>query len=343
MKKYTLLLILFSCIAFACNTKSPQTLTVLQFNIWQEGEMIEGGFDAVVNEIVASNADFVMLSEVRNYNNTRFCDRITQALKEKGETYYSFLSYDSGLLSKYPIIDSTTVYPLKDDAGSMYRLVAKLPSGVEVAAYTAHLDYRSCAYYDVRGYNGSTWEKQTPVTNVDSILKINRDSKRDDAIRSFIEVASIDKKAGRFIILGGDFNEPSHLDWTKETAHLMEHKGLVVPWDVSVLLTKEGYIDTYRAIYPDPVNYPGVTFPSDNALVPLDKLTWAPDSDERERIDFIYYYPHKSFKLTNSWIVGPKGSIAYNKRVLHTYKDSIVEPITIWPTDHQAVISTFEY
>lgn len=61
------------------------------------------GFEAVADEIARSKADFVTLSEVRNYHHTRFCDRIVEALKQRGEIYYSFYSEDSGLLSRYPI------------------------------------------------------------------------------------------------------------------------------------------------------------------------------------------------------------------------------------------------
>ena len=85
---------------------------MLQFNIWQEGTMIPGGFDAIADEIARLEPDFIMLSEVRNYHDTRFCDRIVNALKERGKTYYSFYSYDSGLLSKHPITDSSTIFPV---------------------------------------------------------------------------------------------------------------------------------------------------------------------------------------------------------------------------------------
>ena len=71
---------------------------------------VTGGYDAIVDEIIRLKPDFVTFSEVRNYNNTRFCDRIVQSLKAKGETYYSFYSYDSGLLSRHPITDSLTIF-----------------------------------------------------------------------------------------------------------------------------------------------------------------------------------------------------------------------------------------
>lgn len=61
---------------------------------------------------------------------------------------------------------------------------------------------------------------------------------RDDAIARFIKEAEKDKVAGRIVILGGDFNEPSHLDWTEATKDMRDHYGLVVPWDVSVMLEK---------------------------------------------------------------------------------------------------------
>lgn len=94
-------------------SQNKSEFTVLQWNIWQEGTKVPGGYDAIVNEIVRLKPDFVTFSEVRNYNNTRFCDRIVQSLKKKGETYYSFYSYDSGLLSRHPITDSLTVFPEK--------------------------------------------------------------------------------------------------------------------------------------------------------------------------------------------------------------------------------------
>lgn len=320
--------------------QKDESFRVLQFNIWQEGTVVKGGFDALADEIVRSNADFVTLSEVRNYHNTRFCDRIVEALKQRGQTYYSFYSDDSGLLSRYPISDSLTVYPLNDDRGSVYRMLTE-KDGQEFAVYTAHLDYRNCAYYDVRGYNGNNWEKQAPVTEVDSILILNRASVRDDAIARFIEAAQKDREAGRIVILGGDFNEPSHLDWTETTKDMRDHFGAVVPWDVSVMLEKAGYKDSYRERFPDPVTHPGFTCPGDCPDIALERLVWSPEADDRDRIDFIMYAPHEGLSLTDVTLVGPKGDIVRGKRVTEPTSDPIVEPLAVWPTDHKAVLATF--
>ena len=126
-------------------SQEKKEFTVLQWNIWQEGTQVPGGYDAIVEEIVRLKPDFVTFSEVRNYRNTRFCDRIVQSLKSKGETYYSFYSYDSGLLSRHPITDSLTVYPEKDDHGSIYKMTSTI-NGHKIAVYTAHLDYLNDAY-----------------------------------------------------------------------------------------------------------------------------------------------------------------------------------------------------
>ena len=321
--------------------KQEKTFKVLQFNIWQEGTVVKGGFDAVANEIIRSDADFVTLSEVRNYHQTRFCDRIVEALKQRGQTYYSFYTEDSGLLSRYPIADSTTIYPLNDDRGSIYRAITRI-GDTEVALYTAHLDYRNCAYYDVRGYNGNTWEKEEPVTNVDSILVLNRLSVRDDAIAKFQKEAEKDRAAGRIVILGGDFNEPSHLDWTEATKNIRDHQGMVIPWDVSVMLENAGFKDTYREMYPNPVTHPGFTDPADCKDIELKKLVWSPEADDRDRIDFILYAPHQGLTLKEVSLIGPKGDIVRGERVTEPSSDPIIEPAGIWPTDHKAVLATFQ-
>ena len=339
MKK--LLLLLLASVQICTLAAQQKSFTVLQWNIWQEGTVVEGGYDAIVNEIVRLKPDFVTFSEVRNYHNTRFCDRIVKSLAERGETYYSFLSYDTGLLSKHEITDSTVVYPLKDDHGTVHRMITSI-NDQEFAIYTAHLDYLSDAYYNVRGYDGSTWKEIPIPTTVAEVLNYNDASKRDDGIRAFIKQAKEDINANRVVILGGDFNEPSHLDWTRETKDLYDHNGLIIPWTVTLELDNAGYIDTYRTLYPNVLKYPGFTFPSDNPLIPTKKLTWAPKSDERDRIDYIFYYPHPKIELKNAVIFGPTKSIVKNERVEEEGKDRFILPLDVWPTDHKGLLVTFK-
>lgn len=340
---YSLLLFLLISVGVLAQTGNKQTsesFKVLQFNVWQEGTVIEGGYDAIVDQIIASGADFVTLSEVRNYNNTRFCDRIVQSLKEKGQTFYSFYSYDTGLLSRFPITDSTTVYPCVDDHGSAYRALIDM-NGQEVALYTAHFDYQNCTYYDVKGYRGTNWQPRPLMTDMDSIMMNNVQSKRDDGGMALLQRANEDRKQGRIVIAGGDFNEPSFLDWTEDTKNMFDRNGLVVPWTVSVLMAANGYVDTYRSFYPNPVTHPGITYPADNPLADLKKLTWAPAADERERIDFIHYAPFQGLTLEDAVIWGPDRSVCRNERVKDETLDRFEIGKGIWPTDHKALLVTF--
>ena len=332
MKKLLYLSMFLWLVLTGC-TQEKKEFTVLQWNIWQEGTMVPGGYEAIVDEIIRLRPDFVTLSEVRNYNNTNFTARLTRSLKEKGETYYSFYTYDTGLLSRYPITDSLTVFPENGDHGSIYRLTTDM-NGKKMAVYTSHLDYLDDAYYNVRGYDGSTWEEIPIPTTVEEVLERNVASQRDDAIKMFIEQAKKDREAGYTIILGGDFNEPSHQDWTEETKNLYDHHGLVIPWTVPVLLDEAGFVDAYRSFYPNVLDYPGFTYPSDNPAKP---------ADERDRIDYIWFYPEKGLTVKDAAIFGPKGSIVRSQRVQETSKDKFIEPQNVWPTDHKGVLVTFQY
>ncbi|WP_206688028.1 endonuclease/exonuclease/phosphatase family protein [Aestuariibaculum marinum] len=343
LKKLWLFIGVISCclIAFNCKNERIIKLKVLQFNIWQEGTVVKNGFDAVVNEIIRTDADLIAFSEVRNYNNIDFSKHIVEALKDKGHTYYAQPSQDTGILSKYPIIEQTALYPVKNDHGSITKAIINV-LGVEVAFYSGHLDYLNCALYLPRGYDGSTWKKlDSVVTDVKLIQKNNLESMRDEAIDTFIADAENEIKQGRLVIYGGDNNEPSHLDWIEANKNLYDHNGVVINWRNTAELEKHGFKDAYREIFPNPVTHPGFTYPADNPLVPINKLAWSPEADDRDRIDFIFYYPDEKLQLIDTKILGPKGDVSKNKRVLQPTEDIFIEPLNAWPTDHKAVLASF--
>jgi endonuclease/exonuclease/phosphatase family metal-dependent hydrolase len=76
------------------------------------------------------------------------------------------------------------------------------------------------------------------------------------------------------IIILGDFNEPSHLDWTDKAYYY----GLIPfasSFPISTILKREGCVDVYRHIYPNEITHPGYTWPTYPHHRP-------------DRIDFIY-------------------------------------------------------
>lgn len=340
MKKIKLIILLFVLSSTAIYSKGHD-ITVLQINVWQEGTMVEGGFDAITNEIARLNPDIVLLSEVRNYHGEQFITRVIRALKEKGKEYYGENStLDVGILSKYKILEQYPTPASPEEAVRVLKARIEI-EGHTVVVYSAHLDYTHYAYYLPRGYSGVTWKKlDIPILDSKEIEKANKESLRDEAIVGVIE--DVKKENGNIIILGGDFNEPSHLDWQEKTKDLWDHNGTTVRWDCSVLLTQNGFKDAYREVYPNPVTHPGFTFPSDNPDVDVKKLAWAPEADERDRIDFVYFMPNKKLKLVDAAIVGPNKSIIRGERSVENSKDKFILPAGVWPTDHKALLVSFK-
>lgn len=78
------------------------------------------------------------------------------------------------------------------------------------------------------------------------------------------------------VILGGDFNTQSHLDWTEQFADAPGHEGLVLEWPVLKSFEEAGFIDTFRHANPDAARFPGRTWSAGHSF------TYAPS-----RIDYI--------------------------------------------------------
>lgn len=331
-------LILMGCASCATHDSSRE-LSVMHLNVWMEAKVVENGFSAVVDEIVRVDPDIVMFSEAHDREDAFHIPALLDSLRARGLEYNAKSGdRDVQLISKYPVLDQATVW---DEHNGAMRTTLDV-GGRKVVAYTAHLDYTHYECYMPRGYSGTTWQKiDAPVTDTDSVMAANDLSHRDEAIRVIIDDAA--KQQADLILLGGDFNEPSHLDWGEDTKNLWDHNGAVVPWSCSSLLYEAGFRDAYRDRYPDPVTHPGFTFPSDNPAVPVGKLTWAPDADERDRIDFIYYVPSDGWSVADAIVVGPKSSIVRNERVPEQTMDSFSVPAGTWPTDHKGVLVKFRY
>lgn len=335
--KYMLLVLII--LLPACSREKE--IKVLQFNIWQEGTVIEDGLTGIIDNIIALDPDLIAFSEVRNYNEVDFIDKLAAELEKRGMKYFGKSSEDTGILSKYEIEEQVVVSPLDNDHGSIVKARVRI-GGRTVALYSGHLDWLHCSSYLPRGYDGSTWQKmEQAVTNVDSLLMDNRASFRDDEIRAMLADAQLEKEKGSIIFFGGDFNEPSHLDWQEDTKNMRDHNGVIIDWDCSVLLTENGYKDTFRELYPSAVDYPGYTFPANTENIDIKKLAWAPEADDRERIDFIYYHPDADLTLKSVCIVGPSGSILNGARVENDSQDTFIAPTGTWPTDHKALLATF--
>lgn len=317
-------------------------LRVLQFNIWQGGANVAGGWDGIVDTIAAVRPDVATLSE----SSPEWVAQLRSDLARHGLTYYDNQTPDdNAVISRHPIVEHAS-YP------SWSKAVIDL-GGIELAAYSGHLEYRYYVNYLPRGYGGGVpepletseygWDEipTGPITDVALITRLNRASGRTAVSRTVIEDALQETERGRLAVLAGDFNEASHLDWGRRTRHLFDHHGTVVKWSTTTAFEQAGFTDSYRERHPDPVLTPGFTWPSDNPGAEVDQLTWAPKADERDRIDYIFYRQDRRLRLQDSVIVGPSRTIVRSKRRRERSLDPFWEPTWTWPTDHKAVLSTF--
>src|SRR6185369_15438339 len=100
------------------------------------------------------------------------------------------------------------------------------------------------------------------------------------------------------VFLTGDFNSPSHLDWTAAVAKARQAVPYAVRWPASKALAGDGFRDSYRDVHPDPVADPG--------------FTWSPGGPETQKHDFfdrIDWVLHAGPSTTvSSLLVGEKGN-----------------------------------
>ncbi|WP_136053606.1 MULTISPECIES: endonuclease/exonuclease/phosphatase family protein [unclassified Microbacterium] len=310
-------------------------LNVLTFNVWHGGTQVADGARQIADIITQTDADVTFLPEVGQAP--------AQVAALLG--YQHLTATDTGIVSRYPILSTDTV-------GRWWSKAVLDVNGSEVVVYGGHLEYRWYTTYLPRGYGGevlgdwptgwNTWSKLgAPVTDVEAILKANEQSGRPAAAADLVADIDAERAAGRLAIVGGDFNEPPSQDWTAATAGLFDHNSVVVPWQTTQRLLDGGLVDAFRTVHPDPVANPGFTWPSDNTLFPTSSLTWAPEADERDRIDYIFATPDRRLSIDGAAVVGPQSTIVRNARVVDDSADEIFTPDAVWPSDHKAVLANF--
>ncbi|WP_162416526.1 endonuclease/exonuclease/phosphatase family protein [Cyclobacterium roseum] len=116
------------------------------------------------------------------------------------------------------------------------------------------------------------------------------------------------------MILGGDMNSPSHLDWNEETK--VRHNGLVVPWYATKVLADMGFRDSFREVHPNPIWHPGITWDVKGKM-------------DSHRIDYIFYKGDLKPLASTSYM-------AYFGETLRINHKEIT-----YPSDHGFVVTTF--
>lgn len=278
------------------------------WNIWHGGNdesLPSDGRPSVIEVIKASEADVVLMIET--YGSAPL-------ISDSTNLDYHLISSNLSIYSRFPITKQLAFL----DSISNFNF-----GGVEILAF----DSIPIMIFD-------TWLHYLPDTRLapthlpeDSILAWENKGSRDNEIFRIINSIEsyIVNSENVPIILGGDLNSHSHLDWIDATKDTFNHGGAVVNWTVSKALTDAGFTDSYREINPDPLNSLGKTWIS--GLDENGKFGYI----KEDRIDYIYYKGSKLKPFLSESFICPPGEILTfrNKKIMY-------------PSDHGFVLTTFE-
>ena len=281
---------------------TPVTIKVMTLNIFYGGDEwnLDTGqwcndpagcpetLDHVAAEIEAAGADLVGLQE-GTANECVLADLLGWFCEPRLQ-----------LISRFPLIDPP-------GAKGVYAL-AEVTTGRFVAIGNVHLPSDPYGPYAVRDGAALT-----------DVLELERTT-RLPAIQRELEVLPDLAADGVPVFLTGDFNSPSHLDWTPAVDAVREEVRYPVVWPVSDALADAGFRDSYREVHPDPVAVPGFTW------TPPGTLESVPD-EVYDRIDWVL--TQGPAETLSTALVGEAGG-----------PDVDVE-LDPYPTDHRGVVSTF--
>ena len=266
-------------------------LRVMVWNIWHGGRRYgkHVGLERVIETIKEAQPDVVGLIETYGSG---------EAIADSLGYYFYLISSNLSIMSRFPIKETVKAFRPFNFGGA----ILDLGGNRELAVLDTWLHYLPDYCADIAKMELSSQqliqaEGETRHAEVKSILK---------------EIKPIYAEASkRPVIMLGDFNSGSHLDWTEATKKL--HYDYTVEWPVSQEMLKAGFKDSYRELHINPLLDPGFTW-TPRAATSSDRYGL------RDRIDYIYYQGNLSPIESNV--------IDYHPMM--------------FPSDHAAVFTVFE-
>ena len=283
---------------------APLELRVMSFNIWYGGEQVN--FASVAAAIRAANADVVGVQEPDG-NLYRLADAVG----------FSHIDPRRNLISRYPLFDSgvgrrTGTEPVPSsitalDPSHLHAWVMVRPGEV-VAIANTHLPSDPYGPEAIR--DGAEH---------DAVLELER-KVRMPQVEPFLPLTATLQELPLF--LTGDFNTPSHLDWSSVMQTVRpEVIRYPVVWPVTQRLAEAGWRDSFREVHADPARRPGYTW---TAGMPH---PYVRPRETIDRIDFVF--ASGAAETLRSEIVGEPGG------------DGVDIGVAPYPSDHRGLVSTF--
>ncbi|HYE32080.1 MAG TPA: endonuclease/exonuclease/phosphatase family protein [Methylomirabilota bacterium] len=299
MIRLTLLLLL------CATAHAASTLRVMTFKMWHGGDQGGQPLSQSAKVITAANADLIGLQETRGHSKDGGPrpDRARE-LSTMLQFHYLDQGDNRGILSRFPIITNT---PAK------YGAKIRLNDGKEVWLFNVHLAHAPYQPYQLLGIPYADGAFLKTADEAIAAARAARGAQIKTVLAEIARVSTNDIP----IFLTGDFNEPSHQDWTPRAAGA-KLCPLPVDWPATKAVVDAGFTDSYRKMFPNELTHRG--------------LTWTPitaendPKDRHDRIDMIFY-KGGMITVSKTEIVGETPQKA----------DVVVKA---YPSDHRAVLST---
>jgi endonuclease/exonuclease/phosphatase family metal-dependent hydrolase len=261
----------------------------MSWNLWLGGSEVDDHRAKQLKVILESGADVVGLQETA-------CGA-AQELAEALGWHHHRAGENLGVLSRHPIT-ARFGDPGVGFYGAAGVRIAVAP-GREVDVWTAHLHYTPYGPYEA-AFDG------VPAHELIAHEELRLAQMRDALAR--IAETSAD---GVPVVLVGDFNCPSHLDWPD------------VAWPVTRAAEDAGFADSYRDAHPDPATEPGHTW---SPIHPVHE-DGSGRPEPQDRIDYVL---HRGLTVRDA-----RTLVTGSPRPWPDVADND------WPSDHAAVVTTF--
>jgi endonuclease/exonuclease/phosphatase (EEP) superfamily protein YafD len=295
MRFHKVCFLLFTSLLFVgCSGPKSKTIKVMTWNIWHgglHGTEADGFKKDSVNTINVYKVIHQEAPDVLLMQETYCCGM--EIAEQAGYPHSVRASSNLSIHSKYPIMDTLKIF----NPFNAHAVVIDV-EGQELLFVNTWLHYLPDSFEGIKTMSPDSLIANEGPTRLKEITAI---ISAVDRLKTSLKIP---------VIIGGDFNSPSHLDWVESTKEF--HYGKVVAWPVSTLMQERVYIDSFREAHPDPTQTLEGTW---GYLSPREIIS--------DRIDFVYY-KGQNLKTISSKIVmeDPEGGF--------------------FNSDHRAILTQFE-
>ena len=242
-----LILMLSCCVVPSAIAESDDQLRVLVWNAWRGGNEVESGPEKILRVIRDVDPDIVLMQESYEIDGDR--PTLGRWLAEQlGWNAHQAESPHLCVLTPLEIEATFLHHPWH---GLGVRVTDELQRSF--VAWSIWLDYRSFITYQLRDAPELTDEELLAAEDVGS--------ERVPQVEALLDHL---EESGQMrldvpLLVGGDWNTPSHLDWTTDTARIYRNRR-ALPLPVSRIMARHGFTDAFRSVHPNPVQRPGLTW-----------------------------------------------------------------------------------